>query len=60
MRGKREGRDITAFDYRYVTGHGKSRRVHNFSALIVENPLPLKPLYIRPESILDRLQTRIY
>ena len=29
MRGKLDGRDLTAFDYHYVTGHGKSRRVHN-------------------------------
>jgi hypothetical protein len=55
MRGKRDGRDLTAFDYHYVTGHGKSRRVYNFSALIIQSPLPLKPLYLRPENIFDKV-----
>jgi hypothetical protein len=55
MHGKREGRNVTAFDYHYVTGYGKSRRVHYFSALIIQSPLLLKPLYIRPENIFDRM-----
>jgi hypothetical protein len=55
MRGKRNGRDLTAFDYHYVTGHGKSRKVHNFSALIIRSPLPLKPLLLRPENIFDKV-----
>jgi len=55
MRGKLDGRDLTAFDYHYVTGHGKSRRVHNFSALIIRSPLLLKPLYLRPENIFDKV-----
>ncbi len=55
MRGNRDGRDITAFDYHYVTGHGKSRRVHNFSAFVIQSPLPLKSLYLRPENIFDRV-----
>ncbi len=55
MHGKLDGRDLTAFDYHYVTGHGKSRRVHNFSTLIIRSPLPLKPLYLRPENIFDKV-----
>jgi len=55
MHGKLDGRDLTAFDYHYVTGHGKSRRVHNFSALTIRSPLPLKPLYLRPENIFDKV-----
>jgi len=55
MHGKLDGRDLTAFDYHYVTGHGKSRRVHNFSALIIRSPLPLKPLLLRPENIFDKV-----
>ena len=55
MHGSRDGRDITAFDYHYVTGHGKSRRVHNFSTIVIQSPLPLKPLYLRPENIFDRV-----
>ena len=55
MKGERDGRDVTAFDYHYVTGHGKSRKVHNFSALIIQSPLPLKPLFLRPENIFDKV-----
>lgn len=55
MSGQHEGKDVTAFDYHYVTGHGKSRRVHNFSALVLGAPFPLKSLYIRPENIFDRV-----
>ncbi|MFC2158347.1 hypothetical protein ACFLT9_10970 [Acidobacteriota bacterium] len=55
MRGKRDQRDVTAFDYRYVTGSGKNRHTHYFSALCVQSPLPLKPLYIRPEHVFDKM-----
>ena len=55
MRGDRDGRDVTAFDYHYVTGHGKNRQVHNFSALVLQSPLTLKPLYIRPENVFDKV-----
>ena len=46
---------MTAFDYHYVTGHGKNRRVHNLSALVIQSPHALKPLYIRPENIFANL-----
>ena len=55
MTGQLEGREITAFDYRYTTGSGKNRQTHNFSAVIVAAPLPLKPLYIRREGFLDKI-----
>jgi len=55
MHGSRDGRDVTAFDYHYVTGHGKNRQVHNLSALVIQSPLALKPLYIRPENIFDKV-----
>ena len=55
MTGRHEGHEVTAFDYHYVTGHGKSRRVHNFSAFLLGSPFPLKPLYIRPENVFDRV-----
>jgi hypothetical protein len=51
MQGVKNGRNVTAFDYHYVSGHGKQRRVHHFSALILQSPLSLKPLLIRPEHI---------
>jgi len=55
MAGDLQGLPVRAFDYHYVTGHGKNRRVHHFSALIAGSPLPLKPLFIRREHALDRV-----
>jgi hypothetical protein len=55
MTGKKNGLPLVAFDYRYVTGHGKNRRTHRFSALIVQPPLRLQPLFIRHENLLDKL-----
>ncbi len=55
MTGDRNGRRILAFDYHYVTGSGKNRSHHHFSAVIVHSPLPLKPLIIRPEGVFDRM-----
>jgi hypothetical protein len=55
MKGERDGLPVTAFDYHYVTGHGKNRQTHRFSALIVRSPLPLRPLFIRPENFFDKL-----
>ncbi len=55
MRGTWKGLGVLAFDYHYATGSGKNRRNHNFSAVIVTAPLPLKPLYIRREGFFDKL-----
>jgi hypothetical protein len=55
MTGKWDGRAIEAFDYRYVTGHGKNRSTHHFSAVIVRSEIPLRPLRIRPEGLFDRV-----
>ncbi len=55
MRGELDGTPITAFDYHYTTGHGKNRRTHRFSAVIVTSDLPLLPLLIRPENLLDKV-----
>jgi hypothetical protein len=55
IRGDKNGIKVTAFDYHYVTGHGKNRRVCIFSAIIVQTKLSLKPLYLRPEHIFDKV-----
>jgi hypothetical protein len=55
IRGSHNSIKVTAFDYHYVIGHGKNRRVRNFSAIIVQTQLPLKPLYLRPEHIFDKV-----
>ena len=53
--GDWNGRDCLLFDYRYVTGSGKNRRTHHFSAIILESELPLQPLLIRPEGFFDKI-----
>jgi len=53
--GSWNGRSLEAFDYRYVTGHGKNRTTHTFSAIILESGLSLKPLRIRSENAFDKL-----
>jgi len=53
--GDWNGRRVTAFDYRYVTGEGKSRSTHHFSAAILRSEVPLKPLYIRSEHVFDKV-----
>jgi hypothetical protein len=55
MTGERGGRHVKAFDYRYVTGHGKNRSTHHFSAIIVGSPVRLRPMTIRPEGVFDRV-----
>jgi len=53
--GSWHGRPLEAFDYRYVTGHGKNRATHTFSAIILGSGLSLKPLHIRSENAFDKL-----
>jgi len=53
--GDWNGRRVTAFDYRYVTGSGKNRQTHHFSAMILRSNVPLKPLRIRSENVFDRV-----
>lgn len=62
--GHYEGRRVYAFDYHYSTtststdsdGNSSTDTTHhNFSAIILEPNLPLKPLLIRPEGFGDRI-----
>jgi hypothetical protein len=53
--GNWNGRHVSTFDYRYVTGAGKSRRTHRFSAIVLQSSAPLKPLHLRPEGFFDRV-----
>ena len=53
--GDWHGREFLGFDYHYVTGSGKNRQTHSFSAVILAGKLPLKPLFIRPEGFFDKL-----
>ena len=47
--------NVCAFDYHYKTGSGKDESSHSFSAVIVENPIPMQPLLIRSENLFDRI-----
>jgi len=55
VEGDWKGRRVTAFDYRYVTGSGKSRQTHHFSAIVLRSNVALKPLRIRSENVFDRV-----
>jgi hypothetical protein len=60
MEGRHQDRPCCAFDYHYETysTDSKGRRQthhHHFSAVVVECGLPLKPLFLRPESFFDRM-----
>jgi hypothetical protein len=60
LTGKWSDRDYLSFDYHYETrsggGKGGSRTVHHrFSAVILSSSVPLKPLFIRPERLFDKL-----
>ena len=55
MEGQWAGKDLAAFDYHYATGSGKNRSDHHFSALILESPIRLKPLFIRREGFFDKV-----
>jgi hypothetical protein len=53
--GNIDDREVLGFDYHYTTGSGKSRQDHNFSAIILKSPVLLRPLFIRPENLLDKI-----
>lgn len=58
--GEWKGSSVLGFDYHYQThssGSKGQRRTHHhcFSALILESPIPLKSLLIRPEGLWDKL-----
>jgi hypothetical protein len=60
MRGAWNGRDLQAFDYHHETHStdSKGRRQthhHHFSAIILDSGVPLKPLFIRPEGLFDKM-----
>ncbi len=48
-------RVFLGFDYHYTTGSGKNRQQHNLSAIILQSPMLLKPLFIRPENVFDKI-----
>ncbi len=60
MVGTSGNRVMSGFDYHYETHSSDSKgnrqtHHHYFSALVVDAGLPLKPLFIRPEGLLDKV-----
>jgi len=60
LTGKWSDRDFLSFDYHYETttqnsSGGQQTHHHHFSAVVLSSPIPLKPLFIRPEGLFDRL-----
>jgi hypothetical protein len=60
MEGSFKDRPVTAFDYHYETystdsdGH-RQTHTHRFSAVVVDAELPVRSLFIRTETILDKV-----
>jgi hypothetical protein len=56
MRGSNDGREISVFDYQYVTGYGRSRRVttSTVASLRSEGP-PLPSFTLRPKGTWDKI-----
>jgi hypothetical protein len=55
LRGRRGGRELSAFDYRYGIGSGVSRRTCRFSVAIAHCGCSCPELIVRPEGLLDKL-----
>ena len=55
MQGQWGGLAITAFDYHYLIGFRHIQRARALSVMVAASPVPLKPLLIRREGLLDRL-----
>ncbi len=53
--GQIGGQKVCAFDYHYTTGSGKDESTHLFSGVIVTTNLPLRPLWIRHQTVFDRV-----
>lgn len=57
--GDWRGRSVEGFDYHYQTyshgKHGRRTHHHHFSVVIVPSLFPLKPLFIRPEGVFDKV-----
>ena len=53
--GEWNGRQIELGKYHYTTGSGKNQTHHSFTYFVLRGDLPLQPLTIRPENVLDKL-----
>jgi hypothetical protein len=53
--GRWEGRDVTMFDFQFVTGSGKNRQTHRRGLVILAIDHPTIPLQIRRENPFDKV-----
>jgi hypothetical protein len=53
--GHFRGRPVTLLDYKYTTGSGKNRQVHNYGLTIMGSDFPTIPLQIRREHFFDKV-----
>lgn len=59
LHGRRRGRELSAFDFRYSEGSGKNRHTHRLSAAAVTCDCNFQELVIRPEGFLDKLAAAV-
>lgn len=54
--GSWQGLPYFGFDFHYATKDSKGHKTHHyFSAVVITSDVPLKPLFLRPEGVLDRI-----
>ena len=56
LTGHVAGQWATGFDYHYETGSGDDETSHHLSAVILQSPIPLRPLLVRPEGFFDSVK----
>ena len=58
LRGYRSGIEVSIFDYRFTTGSGKNRHVHQQTILLLTlSDARLEPFRLRPQHLLDKIAT---
>jgi hypothetical protein len=55
IEGEWNGRQIKLGTYHYTTGSGRNQSHHSFTYFVLRGDMPLQPLTIRPENVLDKL-----
>ena len=53
--GEWNGRQMELGTYHYTTGSGKNQSHHSFTYFMLRGDVPLQPLTVRPENVLDKL-----
>jgi len=56
LHGQFEGMDVSIFDYRYTTGHGKHSRTHRQTVMVFQSgSLNLPEFFLRPENLFHKI-----